>query len=307
MQSQALRNRDELKVTVPFGAWLIVKELQFCEESSYGILPASPVFTPVGYEPRIMFRFDPRMVPVPQPGSEDIMTIQGGAANEITWDVTYRMTDSIFARYGVNAQGGGAGTIDKSLTLLMSVLLSATTETWIILQGARPNITMISGRSGGHLEARIIGKSQAFPTPVQLNPGFTYATSSTAQPIQLKDGGLTPLTISGVSYDVNNITVNVNRNLSIIPQPGSHSPQIILPQNREVTGNFGICWETTALFNILGTQTAQPMVWTLSTGLGSALTITSTQFTKLNSLQFSMGDPAIIENYAYQSSSASLT
>lgn len=235
------------------------------------------------------------------------MTIQGGAANEITWDVTYRMTDSTFAKYGVNAQGGGSGTIDKSLTLLMSVQLSTTTETWIILSGARPNITTISGRAGGILEARIIGNSQTFPTPVQSNPGFTYATSSSAQPIQLKDGGLTPLTISSQPYDVNNITVTVNRNLRIIPQPGSHSPMIILPENREVTGSFGICWETTVLFNILGTQLAQPMVWTLSTGLGSALTMNSTQFTKLNSLQFSMGDPAIIENYTYQSASASLT
>jgi hypothetical protein len=254
-----------------------------------------------------MFRFDPKMLVVPQPGSEDPMTIQGGAANEITWDVTYRMTDTKFAKYGVNAQGGGTGTIDKSLTLLMSVKLSATTETWIILQGARPNITLISGRAGGVLEARIIGKSQTMPIPVQSDPGYTYATSSTAQPIQLKDGGLTPFTIGGLSYDVNNITVNVNRNLSIIPQPGSHSPQIILPQNREVTGTFGICWETLALFSVLGTEASAPMVWTLSTSLNSTLTISSTQFTKLNSLQFSNGDPAVIENYAFQASATALT
>jgi hypothetical protein len=294
-------------VTVPIGAWLTLKELQFSEETTYGALPSSPVFTPVGYEPRIMFRFDPRMLVVPQPGSEDPMTIQGGAANDITWDVTYRMTDSGFAKYGVNAQGSGSGTIDKSLTLLMSVKLSATTETWIILQGARPNITVISGRAGGVLEARIVGKSQTFPIPLQSDPGFTYASSSTVQPIQLKDGGLTPLTIGAVSYDVNNMTVSVNRNLSILPQPGSHSPQIVLPQNREVTGTFGICWETLGLLTILGTQVADPMVWTLSTSLNSALTVSGTQFTKLNSLQFSNGDPAIIENYAYQGAAASLT
>ena len=286
---------------------MTLKELQFSEETTYGTLPPSPIFTPVGYEPRIMFRFDPRMLVVPQPGSEDPETIQGGAANEIIWDVTYRMTDSTFAKYGVNAQGGGSGTIDKSLTLLMSVKLSATTETWIILQGARPNITVIGGRAGGVLEARIIGKSQTFPIPVQSDPGYTYATTSTLQPIQLKDGGLTPLTIGAISYDVNNMTVSVNRNLSILPQPGSHSPHIILPQNREVTGTFGICWETLALLTVLGTQAADPMVWTLSTSLGTTLTINSTQFTKLNSLQFSNGDPAIIENYAYQASGASLT
>jgi len=294
-------------VTVPIGAWLTVKELQFCEETMYGTLPASPTFTPVGYEPRVMFRFDPKMLVIPQPGTEDPETIQAGNSNEITWDVTYRMTDTTFAKYGVNAQGGGSGTIDKSLTLLLSVRLNATTETWIVLQGARPDTTIISGRAGGVLEARIIGKSQTMPVPVQSDPGYTYATSSTAQPIQLKDGGLTPLTIAGVSYDVTSITVNVTRNLSVLPRPGSHTPQIILPQNRQITGNFGICWETLGLLTILGTQAAPNLVWTLSTSLGSTLTVGSTQFTKLNSLQFSNGDPAVIENYAYQASFATLT
>ena len=294
-------------MTVPIGAWLTLKELQFSEEAAYGALPASPTFTPVGYEPRVMFRFDPKMLAIPQPGNEDPETIQAGNSNEITWDVSYRMTDTTFAKYGVNAQGGGSGTIDKSLTLLMSVQLNATTETWIILQGARPDITIISGRAGGVLEARIIGKSQTMPVPVQSDPGYTYATSSTAQPIQLKDGGLTPLTIAGVPYDVTSITVNVNRNLSILPQPGSHAPQIILPQNRQITGSFGICWETLGLLTLLGTQAGPNMVWTLSTSLGSTLTVGSTQFTKLNSLQFSNGDPAVVENYAYQGSFATLT
>src|SRR5437879_5597485 len=101
-------------MTVPIGAWLTVKELQFCEEATYGTLPASPTFTPVGYEPRVMFRFDPKMLAIPQPGNEDPETIQAGNSNEITWDVSYRMTDTTFAKYGVNAQGGGSGTIDKS-------------------------------------------------------------------------------------------------------------------------------------------------------------------------------------------------
>src|SRR5260370_8214465 len=149
---------------------MTLKELQFSEETTYGTLPPSPIFTPVGYEPRIMFRVDPRMLVGPQPGSEDPETIQGGAANEITWDVTYRMTDTLFARYGVNAQGGGSGTIDKSLTLLMSVKLSATTETWIILQGARPNVTVISSRATPPPEPRIIGRTPSFPDPRPSDP-----------------------------------------------------------------------------------------------------------------------------------------
>src|SRR5438128_7783451 len=146
------------------------------------------------------------MLAIPQPGNEDPETIQAGNSNEITWDLTYRMTDTTFAKYGVNAQGGGSGSIDNSLTLLMSVQLNATTETWIILQGARPDITTISGRAGGVLEARIIGKSQTLPVPVQSDPGYTYATSSMAQPIQLKDGGITTLTIACITYHVTSIS-----------------------------------------------------------------------------------------------------
>ncbi len=134
-------------MTVPIGAWLTVKELQFCEETSYGTLPESPVFTPIGYEPRVRFRVDPKMLPVYSPGAENTETIQAGSATEIIWDLTYRPTDTTFVKYGVNPQGSGSGSIDKSLTLLMTVKLNATTETWFILQGARPDITMISGRT----------------------------------------------------------------------------------------------------------------------------------------------------------------
>jgi hypothetical protein len=291
----------------PIGAWLTLKELQFCEETTYGVLPASPVFTPVGYEPRVMFREDPKMLPVPQPGSEDVETIQQGGVREITWDIIYRPTDTKFAKYGVNAQGGGSGSIDKSFTLLMSVNLNTTTETWLILPGCRPDTTIISGRAGGNLEFRGIGNAQTFPLPTSTNPGYIFATSSTLPPIQLKDGGLTPLTIAGVSYDVNSITVSVHRNLSIMPQPNSRDAQIILPQNRDITGTLAIAWESTGLLSVLGTQTAPTMIWTLNTTLNSAITVTATQFTRLNSLQFLTGDPAIFEAYSYQGSSVSMT
>src|SRR6266487_1938796 len=282
--------------TVPIGAWMTVKELQYAEESSYGVLPGSPVFNCVGYEPRVMFRVDPKMLPIYQPGTEDTETIQSAAAREITWDIVYRPIDTGFAKYGVNSQGGGSGTIDKSLTLLMSVKLNA----------ARPETTSITGRAGGNLEIRVIGKAHTFPIPTQTDPGYTYATSSSAQPIQLKDGGITPLSIDGLPYDVTSVTVNVERNLSTIAQPGSHSAMIIIPQNRQITGTFGIAWETLALLTILGTLAAPTMVWTLNAALGLTLTVNVTQFTKLNSLSFASEDPALIENYAYQASTASL-
>lgn len=291
----------------PIGAWLTVKELQYCEESSYGVLPTNPSFTPVGYEPRVIFRSDPKMQVIPQPGSENAQSIQPAGATEVSWELVYRPTDSKFAKYGINTQGGGSGTIDKSLTLLMSVLLNATTETWIILPGCRPNITIFSGRAGGFLETRVIGNSQSLPVPLQSDPGFTYATSSSAQPIQLKDGGLTPLTIASIPYDVTSISVQVNRNLSIIPIPGSTTAQIVLPQNRSITGAFGIAWQSLGLLTQLGTLTSSTMVWTLSQSLSSVLTVNVTQFDKLSNLQFSSADPAIFENYAFAASAVSLT
>ena len=284
-----------------------MKELQFCEETSYGILPANPTFTAVGYEPRIIFRSDPKMLVVPQPNSENPQTIQPAATTEVSWEVLYRPTDMKFAKYGVNGQGGGSGTIDKSFTLLMSVQLNATTETWIILPGCRPNLTTFSGRAGGFLEIKVIGNSKSLPVPLQTNPAYTFATSSQTNPIQLKDGGLTPLTIAGAAYDVTSIAVQVNRNLTILPLPGFTNAQIVLPQNRAVNGTFGIAWETLALLTQLGTLVGSTLIWTLSQSLNSFLTVNVTQFDRLNSLQFSNGDSAIFENYTFAASSASLT
>ncbi len=246
------------------------------------------------------------MVPIPKPGSEDVQTVQAGAARENTWEVVYQPTDLTFAKYGVNSQNLGPGSIDKSFTLLMSVMLNAATETWLVLQGARPDTTIISGRAGGPLQIRMIGKAQTFPTPVQADPGYAYATSSTAQPIKLEDGGLNPFSVGLVQLDLFEISVEVRRNLSIIPQPGSNTPQIIQPQNRQITGTFSALWERLDLMTSLQNLSTQNMLWEIQASLGTELDLTLSQLTKLNSLYFSNGEPAIMENYAFQATQASL-
>ncbi len=293
-------------MSVPIGAWLTVKELQFCEETSFGVLPNSPSFTPVGYEPRVKFNIDPGMVAIPKPGSEDVQTVQAGAVRENTWEVVYQPTDLTFAKYGANSQSLGPGSIDKSFTLLMSVMLNAATETWLILQGARPDTTIISGRAGGPLQIRMIGKAQTFPIPVQADPGYAYATSSTAQPIKLEDGGVNPFSVGLVHLDLFEISVEVRRNLSIIPQPGSNTPQTIQPQNRQITGTFSALWQSLSLMTSLQNLSTQNMLWEIQASLGTELDLTLSKLTKMNSLHFSNGDPAIMENYAFQATQASL-
>jgi len=285
---------------------MTVKEIQYAEETIYGVTPANATFKTLGYEPKVMFSFDPREITIPQPDSEDRQTIQRGDASDITWDVVYKPTDTSFAKYGVNSQGGGSGTIDKSLTLLMTVKLSATTETWIILRGARSNVTSLKGRAGGDLEVRVTGRSQTMPIPVQADPGYNYATSSTSIPIQLKDGGITPVTIAGTSYNVNDIEVVINRNLATIPQPDSTAPQNLLPQQRDVDGTFGMTWETLTPLTQFDNLIPTTLIWTLKNSTNTTLTIGTTILNRLNSITF-LPEETLFENYSFEGTTAVLT
>jgi hypothetical protein len=152
----------------------------------------------------------------------------------------------------------------------------------------------------------MIGKAQTFPVPIQSDPGYTYATSSTAIPIQLTAGGPVPFTIGAIQVDINEISVEVRRNLATIPQPGSNTPQLIKPQNRQTTGTFSALWESLSLLGSLQNLTLQNILWEISSAGGNEFDLTLSQLTKLNSLSFSPGEPAIMETYSFEAEQASI-
>src|SRR3989304_6449310 len=124
-------------------------------------------------------RADMQSLMVPQVGTEDLKYILKGA-EAYTIELEYALQHPSFAKYSVNAQGGGAGTIDKSLSLLFSARLGGIsgTENYLQLLGSRIGSLTLSTRVGELLKARcqITGKALPVPSPSSPIGSGSFAT-----------------------------------------------------------------------------------------------------------------------------------
>ena len=292
--------------TTPIGGWLVSKKLQYAEEPSFGVPVSVPIYSQIGYDVPVQISAPSNLSPVLQPGSEDPQVLQERRIDEYAIDLQYHPFDTTFAKYGFNAQGGGSGTIDKSLTLAMSILLGGgPTETYLQAVGCRLERITIGGKAGGPIsvKTKIVSQSIAVPSTTVL-PG-TFAQNPTSTPFLFKEGGAQPISIGGTQYNVNSISVTANRNLDQIPQPNSEKSQIILPRERKITGTIGLVWINTDNYSRLRNDTAFSLVWTIRTG-ASTMTLTGCRFKALQSINL-RPDQTVYESYAIEAVSGVLT
>jgi len=283
--------------TIPIGGWLVSKKLQMVEETSFGVTPSSPSYSQIGYDVPVQISAPTNLSPVLQPGSEDPQVLQERRIDEYAIDLQYHPFDTPFAKYGFNAQGGGSGTIDKSLTLAMSILLGGgPAETYLQALGCRIERLTIGGKAGGPISVKTKIVSQNIPVPsITILPG-SFAANPSSTPFLFKEGGAQPITIGGTQYNVNSISVTVNRNLDQIPQPNSDISQIILPRERKITGTIGLVWLNTDNYSRLRNDVGFSLVWTIKTGV-STLTLTGCRFKTLQSINL-RPDQTVYESYA---------
>src|SRR5438128_1751182 len=261
--------------SIPIGGWLVSKKLTFAEEASFGVQAANPAYSQIGYDSLVNISAPTNLSPLLQPGSEDPQVLAERGMDLYNIDLNYRPFDTLFAKYGFNAQGGGSGTIDKSLSLAMSIALGGSGETFIQALGCRVGSTSIGGKAGGPITVRAKIACQNIPVPsTTVLPG-SFASSPSSIPIQFKDGGAQPVSIGGTQYNVNSINVQADRGLERIPQPNSQIAQLIIPTTRKITGTIGIVWLNTDNYSRLKNDTSFTLTWTLKTG-GSTLTLTGT-------------------------------
>lgn len=292
-------------MSVPIGGWYVSKKLQFDEEDSFGVTPSNPSYSQIGYNSLVNISAPTQLTPVLQPGSEDPQLLLERGMDLYNIDINYRPFDTTFAKYGFNAQGGGTGTIDKSLSLAMSIALGGSGETFIQALGCRVGNIGIGGKAGGPITVKAKIACQNIPVPsTTVLPG-SFATNPSTVPIQFKDGGAQPVSIGGSQYNVNSINIQCDRGLERIPQPNSQIAQLIIPTTRRITGTVGIVWLNTDNYARLANDTPFTLTWTLKTG-GSTLTLTGTRFRLLSSLSLTP-ESTVYEQYGFESLAGTLT
>ena len=290
----------------PTHGGLIIRPPQYVEEASYGVFPANPVMQWIGTENQLIQQASPDTRVLANAGDEDAKIIIGGL-ERYPVDLTYFLQTSTFAKYATQAQGGGAGTIDKSLSLLYSVKLNGV-ENYVRLLGTRINRLTLRGAQDQLTVCTAELQSKQVPAPGSASPigSGSFATDPATNPFIWSDGGVTPVTIGGVTPNVQTIEVLFNRSLRPLANPGDRTITSLRPGFRIITGRIGIIWDSTTQYSNLLNETSLTLTWVLKTGV-SVLTLTGVQLRLLERLEYEAGGDTILERYAFQARSGTLT
>ncbi len=278
------------------------------EESTYGTFPTNPAMNWIGVVSSCGPKADMQSIMIPQVGTEDLKYIIKGA-EVYTVELEYGLQNSTFAKYATQSQGGGTGTIDKSLSLLFSAKLGGQTgtENFLQLLGSRIGSFTLSTRIGELTRARCQIQGKAIPVPSTTSPigTGTFATDPATNPWTFYDGGTNPVTIGAVSPDVREITVTFERNLERLHVLGQSQQKFLPPKHRRITGNFTILWEDTNQYTNLTSDTGVAISWILKSAT-STLTLSNCKIHRLEDFPFQPTE-IVVEKYGFTALTASLT
>jgi len=252
---------------------------------------------------------DMQSITVPQVGSEDLKYILKGA-EVYALELEYGLQNSTFAKYATQPQGGGTGSIDKSLSLLFSAKLGGNvsgTENYLELVGSRLNSLTLSVKAGDLLRCKVQLQGKAIPVPFTSSPigSGSFATDPATNPWAFYDGGTNPVTIGAVNPDVKDFTVTFERNLERLHVVGQSQQKFIPPKQRRISGQFTILWEDTNQYTNLTSDTGVAITWVLKSAT-STLTLTGCKIHKLDDFSFTPTD-IVVEKYSFVALTASLT
>src|SRR5713226_6298666 len=289
----------------PSGGWFVVKNPQYVEEAAYGTFPNNPAMSWIGAVDNFDPKADMQSIMVPQVGTEDLKYILKGA-EVYTMDLEFGLQTSTFAKYGISSQGGGAGTIDKSLSVLFSAKLN-TVENYVQVLGSRIGSFTISSQTGQLTKAKCQLQAKAIPLPSSSSPigSGSFATDPATNPWTFYDGGANPVTIGAVNPDVREFSVTFERNLERLHVLGQSQQKFLPPKQRRITGSFTIVWEDVNQYTNLTSDTGVTITWVLKTTV-STLTLNNCKIHKLDDFKFSPTE-IVYEKYGFSALSASIT
>ncbi|HZY93796.1 MAG TPA: phage tail tube protein [Candidatus Bathyarchaeia archaeon] len=289
----------------PSGGWLVVKNLQYAEEASYGVFPTNPAMSWIAPIGNADVKADMQNILVPQLGVEDLVYILKGAET-YSMEMEYAMASSTFAKYAISSQGGGTGTIDKSLSILFSAKMSGT-ENFVQLLGSRVGSLTISSRYGDLTKVKCTLTAKSIPVPSTSTPigSGSYATDPAVTPWSFYDGGVNPVTIGAANPDVREIQVTFERNVEKLHVLGQSQQKFMPPKQRRINGTFTIIWEDTGQYTNLTNATSNTISWVLKSAT-STLTLSGCYITRLESWKF---DPTevVYEKYAFTAKTVTIT
>lgn len=285
---------------------LVVKSPQYVEEATYGTTPtASPTLLWIGGNSTVNPSVDMDAQDILIVAREDPSAVLPGKQMP-TLSLEYYLQNSTFAKYGISAQGGGAGTIDKSLSVIWSQQLNSV-ENFMTAAGCRINSLKLKGTVGKPLlaTADLQPKSISAPSTSSGLTTPTFAADPGTTPWNFSDGGTGNVTLNSVALDVTDIEVTVERNLERVHVLGQTQQQYLVPKNRKVSGIFTAVFEVNTDFATMLNLSEYTLAWVLKSAT-STLTISNVSLRKLSSLELK-AEEVTYEKFAFEGRGVTVT
>ena len=290
-------------------AGLVVKNLEYVEEgaTTYRTFPTNPTmiflaqtakWSPSQEMMNELFR---------RLGSEDgFKVVQGKHAYKST--IEFEVANSTFLKYGISAQGGGAGTIDRSVSIGMSVKINGT-ENFIKLTGSRINSLKLNtnpDQPAIKCTAELHHSDMVTPSTTDYIGIGTHATADATAPWTFADGGVDNITWNAVAQPVIDFNVTFNRNLANKYVVGDQKVKYQLPTVREIIGDMTIEWLNTTQEADMKANTARTLAWVLKSAT-STLTLSNVYLQSLAREKDAESKDTIMEKFGFTALSGSIT
>lgn len=288
------------------GPYQITKQLQYVEESTYGTTPtSSPTFTNAGNIIDLHETVEDSINKYRRLGSED-MYKQLEIGEFYSFEVTYQPDASALIKYGTQAQGGGTGTIDKSLSFVYTEDINDT-ENFVFFEGAKCDKTKIEITPASVMVTQNwICQNITTPSSSSGLTTPTYASASTGTPWVGADGGSNPFTHNSNNYDTDRFVIEVSRNLDAIQVNGASQISFLVPTNRDITGEFDVLRSNTTLIADAKTGTQRTASYVLKSATSTA-SLTNMVLESLKASHKAAENKAPRDTYTYSATAISVS
>lgn len=286
----------------------IVKELQYVGEgnsistpSLYGTTPSSSSFTLVGNNTEINVQPDVRHMDVNVLGTEDVIDAVK-TESLYAFTIRYNPIDLALWAYLWDASGGGAGSIDESLSFTYSYYLNGT-EYYQHMRGCRPTSGTLSvSRGVWECNMTFIAKDITIPNTTDGNGGTpTYQTTETSSsPIVHSSGGGSPFTWNSVGYGERSFSTTVTRAMAVMAVNGETDITYTKPVSRSITFSTDVFAGTannqTTLYTDYEGKTARTASYKFTSSPSKTLTYTNAVITDYSYTHAAGSTDALIES-----------
>jgi hypothetical protein len=257
------------------------------EETTFGTIPPSPTFISCGAINDLVTNIDIAMFRNRQLGSRDFYQ-EVKAAENYGIVMKYQPYNTNFLKYGTEYYNAGAtGNISKSFSIVWSQLIN-NVENFFLATGCRTEKLEIAiTEPKVEVTQTLVAKNISTPTTSFLLAGGTgtptYCAPNAGAPWSGLNGGVAPLTINALSYDLVTFKAGVTQNLDKVRPLGNTLLQFLEPTNRDISVDFEVVFKDTVNMADLKTFTARTASYSLNTGSSTTLNFTNLYLEKFTS------------------------